>query len=70
MNSTLGERVRKRWDVVVLGGINTDFVVTSEHLPKSGQSVAGTSYYTGPGGKGANQAAKIDGMLAIATNTK
>jgi ribokinase len=47
---------QKRWGIVVLGGINTDFVVTSERLPEPGQSVKGKSYYSGPGGKGANQA--------------
>jgi ribokinase len=60
--------MRKPWDVVVLGGINTDFVVTSERLPEAGQSVAGTSYYCGPGGKGANQAvaaARLGAHVAI-----
>ncbi len=46
----------KRWDVVVLGGINTDFVVRTRSLPQPGQSVTGDFFYCGPGGKGANQA--------------
>jgi ribokinase len=56
MSSTVRTHSSKPWDVVVLGGINTDFVVTSECLPEPGQSVAGKIYYSGPGGKGANQA--------------
>lgn len=42
--------------MVVLGGINTDYVVRSKDLPKPGQSVLGEPIFVGPGGKGANQA--------------
>lgn len=42
--------------VVVLGGINTDYVVQSDALPKPGQTVQGGNLFVGPGGKGANQA--------------
>lgn len=42
--------------IVVLGGINTDYVVRTPSLPKPGQSVQGDPLFTGPGGKGANQA--------------
>lgn len=42
--------------VVVLGGINTDYVVQSEELPDPGQTVQGKDLFVGPGGKGANQA--------------
>lgn len=41
---------------MVLGGINTDFVIKGERLPQPGQTVPGHTYYSGPGGKGANQA--------------
>jgi ribokinase len=47
---------RKQFDVVVLGGINSDFVVRGTLLPSPGQTVQGGSFYSGPGGKGANQA--------------
>src|SRR5678809_1140549 len=61
--------VRKRTlDVVVLGGINTDYLVRSDHLPAPGQSVFGHSFYIGPGGKGANQAvaaARLGAKVAI-----
>src|SRR5688572_2876743 len=42
--------------VVVLGGINTDYVVRSKALPEAGQTVQGGDLFVGPGGKGANQA--------------
>lgn len=48
--------MKAKWDVVVMGGINTDYVVRSAELPKPGQTVFGEAFYTGPGGKGANQA--------------
>lgn len=47
---------KKSRDVVVLGGINTDFVVRANRLPKPGQTAEGFAFYSGPGGKGANQA--------------
>ena len=43
-------------ELVVLAGINTDFIIRSEQLPGPGQSVRGDSFYSGTGGKGANQA--------------
>lgn len=46
----------KKFDLVVLGGINSDYVVQSERLPEPGQTVEGGPLFTGPGGKGANQA--------------
>jgi ribokinase len=51
----MGE-MKAKWDVVVMGGINTDYVVRSAELPAPGQTVFGEAFYTGPGGKGANQA--------------
>lgn len=42
--------------VVVLGGINTDYVVRGESLPLPGQTTQGEDLFVGPGGKGANQA--------------
>jgi ribokinase len=43
-------------DVVVLGGLNLDFVVPVEALPRPGETVAGGALALHPGGKGANQA--------------
>ena len=42
--------------VVILGSINTDFVVSADRLPAPGETVLGGSLATHSGGKGANQA--------------
>ena len=44
-------------DVVVLGSLNMDLIVRSEHMPRPGETVHGEQFMTIPGGKGANQAA-------------
>jgi ribokinase len=46
----------RKFDIVVLGSLNTDYVVRSERLPTPGQSVRGGPLHAGFGGKGANQA--------------
>jgi len=42
--------------IVVVGSINLDLVAATPHIPIVGETVAGTSFRTFPGGKGANQA--------------
>ena len=42
--------------IVVLGSLNMDFVVRTEHLPAPGETVLGGGFQMIPGGKGANQA--------------
>ena len=42
--------------ITVLGSINMDLVATTERLPEPGETVAGSSFATAAGGKGANQA--------------
>lgn len=42
--------------IVVLGSLNMDFVVRTEHLPSPGETVLGKAFQMIPGGKGANQA--------------
>lgn len=42
--------------IIVLGSVNTDFVLAVAHLPRPGETVAGGSLATHSGGKGANQA--------------
>ena len=44
------------WDVVVLGGINDDYVIRGRNLPGPGTSLDGDEFLAGPGGKGANAA--------------
>jgi ribokinase len=43
-------------NIAVFGSINVDVTAYAERLPKPGETVHGTSYLTGLGGKGANQA--------------
>lgn len=42
--------------IVIFGSINMDLVVRTPHLPAAGETVKGYSFFTAPGGKGANQA--------------
>ena len=54
--------------IVVLGGINTDYVVQTKSLPEPGQTVQGSDLFVGPGGKGANQAvaaARLGAQVSI-----
>ncbi|PRX04331.1 ribokinase [Martelella mediterranea] len=41
--------------ITVFGSINMDLISTTERLPEPGETVAGLSFSTAPGGKGANQ---------------
>ena len=45
-----------RWDVVVVGGANTDYLVRGKTLPQAGQTIEGDAYQKAIGGKGVNQA--------------
>jgi ribokinase len=42
--------------IVVIGGINMDLFIEAERFPLPGETFEGDRYYTGGGGKGANQA--------------
>jgi len=42
--------------IAVVGSLNMDFVVTTDHLPAPGETVLGRDFQMIPGGKGANQA--------------
>jgi ribokinase len=42
--------------ITVFGSINMDLIVTTARLPQPGETVAGSSFSTAAGGKGANQA--------------
>jgi ribokinase len=44
-------------EILVIGSLNMDLVVTAPHLPQRGETVLGGRFNTFPGGKGANQAA-------------
>ncbi|MBT9372097.1 ribokinase [Rhizobium sp. CSW-27] len=42
--------------ITVFGSVNMDLIATTERLPAPGETVAGDSFSTAAGGKGANQA--------------
>ncbi|PHK49079.1 ribokinase [Staphylococcus edaphicus] len=42
--------------IIVIGSASIDLVVKSKILPEAGETVMGDSFFTTPGGKGANQA--------------
>jgi ribokinase len=48
--------VDARYDVVVVGKANLDYLVRGPRLPRPGQSRSGDLFQEAPGGKGANQA--------------
>jgi ribokinase len=59
---------RKPFDIVVVGGINMDYLVCGKTLPKPGETVVGQRFFQGPGGKGANQAvaaARLGARVAL-----
>jgi ribokinase len=58
--------MRKR--IVVVGSINLDLVAATPRIPIAGETVAGLSFRTFPGGKGANQAvaaARLGGAVSM-----
>lgn len=57
-----------RYDVVVVGKANVDYLVRGPRLPQPGQSVSGEQFQVAPGGKGANQAvgaARLGARVAL-----
>jgi ribokinase len=42
--------------IVVVGSINLDLVAVADHIPRAGETIAGSTFQTFHGGKGANQA--------------
>ncbi|MEG5263491.1 ribokinase [Pseudomonas sp. JDS28PS106] len=43
-------------DIVVVGSLNMDLVIRAQRMPRPGETLAGHTFATVPGGKGANQA--------------
>ncbi|MBV6289329.1 ribokinase [Pseudomonas aegrilactucae] len=55
-------------NVVVVGSLNMDLVTRAQRLPVAGETLAGESFGTVPGGKGANQAvaaARLGAQVAM-----
>ena len=42
--------------IAVIGSLNVDFITTTPRIPEAGETMTATSFTTGFGGKGANQA--------------
>ncbi|KAH6665661.1 ribokinase-like protein [Halenospora varia] len=42
--------------ITVIGSLNTDLVTVTPRVPAGGETLTASSFHTGPGGKGANQA--------------
>ena len=42
--------------IFVVGSINTDLVISAPYIPKAGETLTGSGFFTAHGGKGANQA--------------
>jgi len=60
--------VKPKWNVIVVGGIDSDYLIRGKTLPPPGQTVEGEVFLEGPGGKGANQAvgaARLGARVAI-----
>jgi ribokinase len=56
------------FDVIVVGGLNTDFVGVGDGLPRPGETLNGSLFHETAGGKGANQAvavARLGGRVAL-----
>ncbi|MGH7248092.1 MAG: PfkB family carbohydrate kinase, partial [Pseudomonadota bacterium] len=54
--------------IVVVGSLNMDLVACAPRIPVVGETLVGHTYFSEPGGKGANQAyaaAKLGGRVAM-----
>src|SRR5216683_2104060 len=68
MGGGYSARVDGRYDVVVVGKANVDYLVRGPRLPQPGESVNGELFQQAPGGKGANQAvgaARLGARVAL-----
>ena len=47
--------------IYVVGSMSMDLVVSTDQVPSKGETVLGNTFFTTPGGKGANQAVAAAG---------
>lgn len=55
-------------NIYVVGSINTDLVINTPYIPKAGETLTGSGFFTAHGGKGANQAvaaARLGGKVKM-----
>lgn len=43
-------------NIIVFGSLNMDLSIQTDKIPQQGETIAGTAFFSTPGGKGANQA--------------
>jgi ribokinase len=46
-------------NIIIVGSMNMDMMVKTEHIPRPGETIMGTDFLMNPGGKGANQAVAV-----------
>ena len=54
--------------IFIVGSINTDLVISTERMPKKGETITGSNFFSAHGGKGANQAvaaARLGGKVMM-----
>lgn len=54
--------------IFIVGSINTDLVINAPYMPKRGETLTGNGFFSGHGGKGANQAvaaARLGGKVVM-----
>jgi ribokinase len=56
--------------IVVLGGLNLDFVFKADRLPQPGETVIGEAFNTTPGGKAGNQAVAAAQLLDLPSRVR
>jgi ribokinase len=64
----MAQQHEKQWDIVVVGGAYTDYVVRGPRLPKPGETIQGKDFLIAPGSKGSNQAvaaARLGARVAL-----
>lgn len=55
--------IMKKNKIYVLGSVNMDLVISTDVIPKQGETVSGKDFFINSGGKGANQAVQAAKLL-------